>query len=169
MDNFGDPTFERHIAVAKVLGLATLRLTNSLLLPLNITAYAQELSFYSAKIHKLSAELSATARLDLGLAALDASIVSVQSGALTLAEEIKEVEHELNKIGPNGRERKVKSLMRRVRSINKRAKEFESGFIDVEGLKGRKWYRSIVVAPGRNLGYGRSFFFFCVLLLKSED
>ena len=27
-------------------------------------------------------------------------------------------------------------------------------FLDVEGLKGRNWYRNLIVAPGRNLGYG---------------
>lgn len=37
MDTFGDPTFSRHVAVSKVLGLATMRLADSLILPLNVT------------------------------------------------------------------------------------------------------------------------------------
>lgn len=37
MDTFGDSTFERHVVVAKVLGLATLRLADSMILPINVT------------------------------------------------------------------------------------------------------------------------------------
>lgn len=37
MEKFGDPTFERHVAVSKVLGLTALRLADSPVIPLNLT------------------------------------------------------------------------------------------------------------------------------------
>lgn len=43
-------------------------------------------------------------------------------------------------------------LLKQVRSINKRLKAFEGGFVTDEGLPQRPWYRSRTVAPGRLLG-----------------
>ncbi len=43
---YADPGFHRHVAVAKHLGLTALRLTDAVILPLNTTAYALELSEY---------------------------------------------------------------------------------------------------------------------------
>lgn len=37
MERFGDPTFERHVVVSKVLGLTALRLVQDPILPLNTT------------------------------------------------------------------------------------------------------------------------------------
>lgn len=37
MEKFGDPTFERHVVVSKILGLTALRLIEDLVLPLNTT------------------------------------------------------------------------------------------------------------------------------------
>ena len=37
MKNFGDPDWERHVFVSKVLGLTGLKLIESLILPLNTT------------------------------------------------------------------------------------------------------------------------------------
>jgi hypothetical protein len=44
MDHFGDPTFAKHEAIAKVLGLAALRLADYLILPLNVTGTVHPLS-----------------------------------------------------------------------------------------------------------------------------
>jgi hypothetical protein len=46
MEKYGDPGFVRHVTASKILGLALLRLSDSLVLPLNITQYASELSDY---------------------------------------------------------------------------------------------------------------------------
>ncbi|KAG1854106.1 Zn-dependent exopeptidase [Suillus tomentosus] len=43
---YADPGFYKHVAVAQNLGLLTLRLTDSLILPLNTTQYALELDSY---------------------------------------------------------------------------------------------------------------------------
>lgn len=172
MDTFGDSTFSRHIAVSKVLGLATLRLANSLILPLNLTSYSSELGYYSSKIHALVASLPSCQENKLGLSALDKAIQSVQTSTGSLQIEIESIETRLDHLssissthhGEDKREghhhhkgeKKIIKLMKEIRIVNKKLREFESGFIDVEGLPGRKWYRSLVVAPGRDLGYGQS-------------
>jgi N-acetylated-alpha-linked acidic dipeptidase len=49
MENYGDPGFFKHVAVAKHLGLLTLRVAGQVILPLNTTHYAGELEKYLEK------------------------------------------------------------------------------------------------------------------------
>lgn len=49
MEKYGDPGFGRHVVSAKVLGLVLLRMADSLVIPLNITQYATELTDYKNK------------------------------------------------------------------------------------------------------------------------
>ena len=47
---YGDPGFLRHTAVAKHLGLQTLRLADAIILPINTTHHALELEAYLEKL-----------------------------------------------------------------------------------------------------------------------
>ena len=49
MEKYGDPGFGRHVVSAKVLGLVLLRMADSLIIPLNVTQYATELTDYKNK------------------------------------------------------------------------------------------------------------------------
>ncbi|KAH7916281.1 Zn-dependent exopeptidase [Hygrophoropsis aurantiaca] len=51
-EDYADPGFHRHVAVAKSLGLLTLRFANSIVLPLNTTQYARELDAYVDLVEK---------------------------------------------------------------------------------------------------------------------
>jgi len=160
MDKFGDPTFARHVATAKIMGLGLLRLANDLILPINVTSYATELAYYSQKVHAVASDLSLKERDSLNLPALDRAIQAVQLATASLDIEAALVLDEIDKIHkafpPNlGR---LKEALAAARSINKRLQHFEGGFIDSEGLVGREWYRSLVVSPGRYLGYGATTF-----------
>ncbi|KZT06419.1 Zn-dependent exopeptidase [Laetiporus sulphureus 93-53] len=42
----------------------------------------------------------------------------------------------------------------RVEKVNAKLKAFEAGFISEEGINEREWYKHLVVAPGKYLGYG---------------
>lgn len=44
MEKFGDPMFQRHVAMASVLGLVALRLADEEFLPFNYISYASELN-----------------------------------------------------------------------------------------------------------------------------
>lgn len=151
MDNFGDPTFSRHVAIAQVLGLATIRLANSPILPINVTAYAHELAYYSSKVAKIQ-----IAGDKVDLSHLDKSIQRVIAASSKLYRETRKVSHELEKLQKHHLGgKKVEKLLRRAQRINSKLSSFERGFIDVGGLPGREWYRNLVVAPGRYLGYGQ--------------
>lgn len=48
--------------------------------------------------------------------------------------------------------RELRQAVRRVLAVNKKLKSFEQGFISVDGIKDREWYKHLVVAPGKWLG-----------------
>ncbi|KAI0660807.1 Zn-dependent exopeptidase [Cubamyces menziesii] len=56
-ETYADPGFLRHVAVAKHLGLVALRLTDSIILPLNTTHYALELDEYLEKVEAIAASM----------------------------------------------------------------------------------------------------------------
>ncbi|KAL1189193.1 putative glutamate carboxypeptidase LAMP1 [Cardamine amara subsp. amara] len=53
MEKFGDPMFQRHVAMASVLGLVALRLADDEFLPFNYTTYASELKKSAEDLEKL--------------------------------------------------------------------------------------------------------------------
>ena len=176
---FGDSTFKRHVAVSQVLGLATLRFADSLILPINVTgltfprpttprrslliaiktpAYATELAFYVSKVRSLPSFTSSTEDT-IKLSSLDDAVSLVQHAAAALDVEIADVYAALESLSHSshhrfGKKACIHKVLKKVRSINKRLQQFEGGFITEEGLPQRPWYRSRAVAPGRYLGYG---------------
>lgn len=113
------------------------------------------------------------------LAPLAESISNIISTAALLDEERSTLERILASPRPKGFRMRChkKQIAKRVREVNLKLRSFERSFIDEEGLEGREWYRNLVVAPGRDLGYGESAvqsFGFCrqkagVLKLKDHD
>ncbi|KAG8926201.1 hypothetical protein FRC01_009216 [Tulasnella sp. 417] len=77
---YSDPGFVRHVAVAKHLGLVTLRLLQPPLLPLNTTQYALELGTYLKKVKSSASELS----VDADFSGLEKAIISVQDASQEL-------------------------------------------------------------------------------------
>ncbi|BGO96033.1 hypothetical protein NBRC10512_002451 [Rhodotorula toruloides] len=139
---FGDPTYQRHIAVSKVLGLAAVRLVDDLVLPINVTAYAVELGKYVDKV----ASLPLASSLDF------TRLRSLTSAILLTSQRL---ESKGIKVAHAVKEKGDKRAIRQLRAVNKAIKAFETGFLgDEKGLKGREWYRHLGVAPGRWLGYG---------------
>lgn len=120
MEKFGDPGYKRHLAVARLLGLVTLRFAESKILPIDIKAYGQALKGY---INHLPTSKS-----------VDFKPLRKSVDDLCLA---------IRNIQPKN-----------IRRYNKLLKTFENGFIDLAGLRGRTWYRNLIIAPGINLGYG---------------
>ncbi|KAH8988532.1 Zn-dependent exopeptidase [Lactarius akahatsu] len=75
---YGDPGFVKHVAVAKNLGLQTLRLATALVLPFNTTNYAFELEYHLNVVEKLAASSATTPNL----VPLRAAIKSLQFASL---------------------------------------------------------------------------------------
>ncbi|PWY97729.1 Zn-dependent exopeptidase [Testicularia cyperi] len=54
--------------------------------------------------------------------------------------------------------RELWKLLGQIRAVNSKLQNVEKGFISPEGLEGRSWYKHLVTAPGRWLGYGATTF-----------
>jgi N-acetylated-alpha-linked acidic dipeptidase len=80
---YADPGFSRHVAVAKHLGLQTLRLASSAVLPFNATHYAYELGSYLDGVETIAG----TTSLDINFASLRQSLHDLQKSATALDEE----------------------------------------------------------------------------------
>lgn len=160
MERYGDPGFHRHVNVAKALGLATLRLSDSLVTPLNITAYAVELGAYLKELKDTAAGLDFTS---INFDKTDSLIMRIQSSAADLDEQAKSALDNLAALEtasgcPRRRAHQAKKELAKIRVINARRSAFERGFINEKGLPKRPWYKHLGVAPGINLGYGSTTF-----------
>ncbi|GAA5854899.1 hypothetical protein JCM9279_000191 [Rhodotorula babjevae] len=142
---YGDPSFERHRAISRVLGLTAVRLADDAVLPINTTAYAVELGKYLDKVatHPLAAQLD--------LSSLYALTHKIQSASTALLAHGAHLASQLS----SGDKRSAHKAAHSLRKVNAALRGFERGFLgDEEGLQGRTWYRHLGVAPGRWLGYG---------------
>ncbi|KAI0650552.1 Zn-dependent exopeptidase [Trametes meyenii] len=174
-ETYADPGFEKHVAVAKHLGLVLLRLLDSTIIPLNTTHYALELGKYLDCVEETASSLG----LPIDLTHLHESVARVQAASRVLDVEKSDaastLEDLLRKLPPLGCKpcgvigwlkrllgiiralpyyHELKAAVRRVQQVNKKIIGFERGFISEEGLEGREWYRHLGVAPGKWLGYG---------------
>ncbi|KAI6047507.1 hypothetical protein EDC04DRAFT_2864564 [Pisolithus marmoratus] len=166
---YGDPTFSRHVAIAKHIGLQVLRLSGDLILPLNTTHYSLQVG-----------SLPAAASIGVDFSPLRDSIHDLQAASLDLDIEKAEAERqycrttrmmrtifcELRKLfgrvchpEDNGLEtglqdRRLLKALERVKAVNRILIAFERGFISRDGIKGREWFKHLGVAPGKWLGYG---------------
>lgn len=153
MEKYGDPGFKRHTAVARTLGLATLRLADSLVVPLNVTRYAYELDGYLDKVAATAASFNFT---NVELEDAKSAITGIKSAASGLDDETADAlrlltDYQAEKPSRRGR-RHLRTIMRKLRSINARRIGFEKGFISKEGLPRRPWYKHLGVSPGEYLG-----------------
>lgn len=146
MEKFGDPMFQRHIAVASVWGLTALQLADEEFLPFDYLSYAYELQ-KNAK--DLEDEIS-----DKGirLAPLFESIKRLRDAATKINQERKAIEE--NRVWAW----KLKKDQEKVREINDRLMMAERAFTDAEGLSGRPWYKHLIYAPSKHDDYGSSYF-----------
>ncbi|BGP58474.1 hypothetical protein JCM8202_003603 [Rhodotorula sphaerocarpa] len=146
---YGDPTYERHVAISRVLGLTAVRLADDLVLPINVTAYAVELGRY---LDKVAADPLAD---QIDLAHLRTEADKILKAAQRLAARADSLVAQTQLGGPACCRRGHRHRGAQLRRINRALKDFEGGFLgDLEGLPGREWYRHLGVAPGRWLGYG---------------
>ncbi|KAK1922840.1 hypothetical protein DB88DRAFT_492893 [Papiliotrema laurentii] len=105
-EKYSDPGFHKHVEIAKILGLTTLRLADSLVLPLNTTTYTHELKDYLVKIEDLLDELNFTGQVNLE--SLRQSISTAISASEELDAKVERTLSRLRKLLPK---RPHRSLM----------------------------------------------------------
>ncbi|KJA29915.1 hypothetical protein HYPSUDRAFT_126892 [Hypholoma sublateritium FD-334 SS-4] len=111
---WADPGFFRHVAVSKHLGLQTLRLASSPILPFNATHYAYELETYLQSVENLAF----TGSLAVNFESLRASIKSLQNASVALEEEKLDVHKDLRKLL-----KKWKKQHSKLRRLKKKARK----------------------------------------------
>ncbi|CAK9137895.1 unnamed protein product [Ilex paraguariensis] len=131
MTNFGDPLFQRHVAVTGVWGLLALHLADDPILPFNYLCYAAELQEYTNILSNLLE----------GNVSLDPIIAAIQE--LTAA--AKKVEEEAKRLREQETVGELLLLKRRI--LNDKLMFAEKGFLDSEGLEGKEWFKHLVYGP----------------------
>ncbi len=133
MEHWGDPTFEYHATVAKVLGIAAIRLADDAVLPFRYSDYARQISDYIKERQKRAEENSSLKSVDFSPALeacaefqkvaenVDANVGSIKPGAYA--------------------------------KVNSALMEVERAFVHKAGLPKSPWFKHQIYAPGFYTGY----------------
>jgi len=138
MKHFGDPTFVNHAALARVLGIMALRLSEADLLPFDYPVYAGEIvraadelsargtSFDSDANANIKVVTDAAQQFSAAASRTAAALGTISSAPLDSVAALK---------------------------INRALAGVEQAFLAPEGLIGRPWYQHTIYAPGTYAGY----------------
>jgi N-acetylated-alpha-linked acidic dipeptidase len=141
MAHFGDPTFQYHVAAAQIWGTVALRLANSSGLPFDYTDYADQLRDFVNETTRLANQKKVGDAFDAK------SLLKAIENFGDEAEKMHKRRMDLEKQESNS------SSAERLRRINDALMQTERAFIDERGLRGRKWFKHQVYAPGFFTGY----------------
>lgn len=133
MEHWGDPTFQYHATVAKLLGIAALRLADDSLLPFRYSDYSREIEKYIREKEKTASE--------------EANLKSVDfTPTINAAREFDSTAHKADSL----------LLIRKINDytqINSYLMEMERAFTEEEGLPQSPWSKHQIYAPGFYTGY----------------
>jgi N-acetylated-alpha-linked acidic dipeptidase len=133
MEHWGDPTFQYHATVAKLLGIAALRLADDSLLPFRYSDYSREIEKYIKEKEKTASE--------------EANLKSVDfTPTINAAREFDSTAHKADSL----------LLIRKINDytqINSYLMEMERAFTEEEGLPQSPWSKHQIYAPGFYTGY----------------
>ncbi|CAN6993305.1 unnamed protein product [Brassica oleracea var. botrytis] len=135
MEKFGDPMFQRHVAMASVLGLVALRLADEEVLPFNYVSYATELMKSAEDLEKDNLGHG------IDVSPLFKSIQDLYTSAQGI---------HIEKEG-------IKGALK-ARELNDRLMMAERALTDRDGLSGRTWYKHLVYGPAKYDEYGSESF-----------
>ncbi|XP_004494296.1 probable glutamate carboxypeptidase AMP1 isoform X2 [Cicer arietinum] len=131
MAEYGDPFFQRHVAVTGIWGLLALRLADDSILPFDYLSYANELQLYRDILSNMLDQ-------KISVHPLTSSIEEFASAAKEVDDELKE----LRLLETAGQFVDMKR-----RAMNDRLMLAEKGFLDGDGLEGKQWFKHLVFGP----------------------
>ncbi|XP_077246597.1 peptidase M28 family protein [Tasmannia lanceolata] len=140
MTKYGDPEFQRHLAVGQIWGLVSLKLADAEILPFSYAGYAQELESYVRSLDSRLKSVASypptvTAPLFFALGCLTNAIESFRKSQKAL-EGGKSVFAGYNTL----------TIISR-KDLNDRLMLAERSFTDVDGLPNKPWYKHLIYAP----------------------
>ncbi|KAL9249541.1 putative glutamate carboxypeptidase LAMP1 [Drosera capensis] len=146
MKNFGDPLFQRHVAVASIWGVVALRLADEEILPFDYVTYATELEKSAKELE------NETSVLGINLTPLYKSIEKLKDAAI-------ETNYQKTALlESKGRGSGSKDGAWRARELNDRLMMTERAFADQDGLPERRWNKHLIYAPAKHDDYGSKAF-----------
>jgi len=137
MKHFGDPTFDYHAAMARIVGTVALRLDEADLVPYDFSAYALEIS---RAVTDLAARATREGADNTATNAIVYASAQVTASASRTAQALQDLSS--TTYSPE-----------KAKTINRALANFEQSFLAPEGLSGRPWYRHTIYAPGIYAGY----------------
>ncbi|KAL8132175.1 hypothetical protein AgCh_007895 [Apium graveolens] len=131
MRNFGDPLFQRHVAVAGIWGLLALHLADNPIIPFNYLSYTTQLKDYTSILSDLL-------EVSISLNPISAAIQEFEAAAKKADDEAKKLREQ---------ETTGQVLVLKKRALNDRLMLAERGFLDTEGIQGSRWFRHLIYGP----------------------
>ncbi|HSL22918.1 MAG TPA: M28 family metallopeptidase [Vicinamibacterales bacterium] len=123
VSRIGDPGFVYHAALVKIWGLASLRLANDPVLPLDVGAYADAIAGFVSELERRTPAAGE----------LRPALDRLQSAARATMREAAQLRSSTDRDA--------------VGKLNSRLLRFERAFLSDGGLHGRPWYRHQIYAP----------------------
>ncbi|KAK3725931.1 hypothetical protein LTR37_000079 [Vermiconidia calcicola] len=150
MENYGDPGFEHHIAIAKILALLTAKLAEEPVVQFNATDYAFGLQKYLQDAKDEAASYGIGMLSDGTFEPLDKAIEAFQRASATFDSEASWLSQQALSLPSTTMTAK---LYQSIRTINTKYKLLERQFLYAAGLDGRSWFKHVIFAPGLWTGY----------------
>jgi N-acetylated-alpha-linked acidic dipeptidase len=139
---WGDPTFEFHATLARLLGLLVKELSDSLILPFNVGDYAQAILNYTIALEQAANQLPDKPS-NLTFSYLKNAIYRLQNCSVNVTNLINSY---------NSSFQGIENLLQ-IRALNDKLMLMERSFIDYNGIPGRPWLRHMIYAISQYNGY----------------
>lgn len=153
MEQFGDPNFLYHRAMAQLWGLMALRLSTAKVLPIEVSSTASALVSYLTTIQSVASAAS------MPLPSLDWQSLTVAIESIQAPSAIFECYRQAMLTNTSATDNDLEILNTNLANFERLAWIItpEDGFVD-DGLPARKWYKHIMQAPGLETGYASNVF-----------
>lgn len=150
-----DPTFQHHLVVSRVWAEIARTLSDTLIVPINCTAYADRIRSGVENLKELYQDKMEAREKPITFDAIDAQLAKFSAAAAELHQRI----HDNDKTDPFA-----------VRSVNDQLILMERAFIEPQGLPGRPFHRHMVFSPAaNNKAYRDTFAVIADMMLAVEN
>lgn len=162
MDTFCDPEWKIHATAAKVLSLLTLTLSERAVADLHFEEYGSVLMTGLEEI--LNVEYEMDTKTDLGISAqrsiqeLNNTIQAFTEAGRKMDEYSDDLNDQFTRDWPWYKYYKKIALLFKIHAVNFKLLYLERVFLYEDGLDKRPWYKHVLFAPDRYLGYGGAVF-----------
>ncbi len=146
MKLFGDPTWKYHPTMAKIWGVAALRLANASILPFDYAEYGREIAKFVDRIEKSLKKQEEKGKPEPAANPGPPDLAAIKAEAERMRQLGEKVNARLAELIESG-ERSV------FKQINARLIEVERSLISQRGLPRRPWFKHTIYAPGLYTGY----------------